>query len=218
MTPKSLANIEQAQNNFKDFLEKVAARSPNGVEKNHYCRYLSMQYNLVRGVQKHFYRLAANPDVRQYKALPSFLLSFADEEELHYKIAEQDLLALNAKPLPPNLDVKLWWLYFDSVIDSRPFVRLGATCILENIAAKSDNLIMSLIKNSTYLNLDNTKFIQVHRHQENDHGNNIIEIINGSDLKSTHVVDLEEGTDVASKFFMRFMGWSFEMVPPNLAF
>lgn len=210
--------ISGAQSDFQKLLEGVDQLHPSGISEAHYVRYLSMQFNLVRGVQVHFRRMAEHPAVRKYPNLSSFLSNFANEEEMHFKIAEVDIGKLGKSPLPAPIDVNLWWAFFDSVVERRPFVRLGATCVLENIAGPSDALITRMMAKAQFLNHENTRFLQVHRHQENAHGDEILKMLGDLDLEKQHVTDIEEGAKVARKLFVRFVSWSFEFTHPQISY
>lgn len=125
--------IEDARRRFAALLEESLARGPTTLEQ--YVRYLSMQYHLTKGVQRYFITAAAHSDLARRKKLRTFLFNFANEEELHYLIAANDLRKLGRDPLPEPFDVSLWHAYFQRVVVDRPFIRLGAACILENISA-----------------------------------------------------------------------------------
>jgi hypothetical protein len=79
-------------------------------------------------------RAAALGDLARKKALRKFLFDFANEEELHYLVAAGDLARMGLPILAEPFDVTLWHAYFRSIVDERPFIRLGAACVLENLA------------------------------------------------------------------------------------
>src|SRR5690606_16063508 len=112
---------------------EVLEKQGDGLPLEAYRRYLSMQYHLTKGVQRHFMICASHPDFAHRPKLREFLFHFAEEEELHFKVAEKDLENLGSRPLPIPLDTRIWWAFFDTQVYERPLVRLGATCILENI-------------------------------------------------------------------------------------
>jgi hypothetical protein len=167
-----------------------------------------MQYHLTKGVQKHFMAIAANSVTGRKRDLRKWLIQFAQEEEFHFEIAKADLKDLGTEPLECPFDVKLWWLYFDSVIADRPFVRLGATTILENIADGSSDILDGMIAKSSFLNSKNLRFLIIHRHGPNlAHGDQILGALNGADLTNQEVNDVVEGADKAITFYMRFVHW-----------
>lgn len=203
---KVIEKIESSQDLFKTRMESIA--SEGGLSKEIYIRFLSCQYHLTKGVQKHFYRIASHSNMARRKQLREWLVQFAKEEEFHFDIARKDLENLGEKPLPILFDIKLWWLYFDSIIDENPFIRLGATCILENISNKSSDVIDSLLKESDYLNPQNIRFLTIHRHGPNlDHGNQIVEMLKEADLNQDEINDVLKGCEYATAFYMRFMNW-----------
>jgi hypothetical protein len=194
--------IKTAQQTFKDLLNQLD--STGGLSRERYHRFLNMQYHLTNGVQRHFFALAGNISVGKRKGLRDFLVQFAREEEHHYAVALSDMKELGLSPSQCPLDVKLWWLYFDSIIAEHPFQRLGATCILENIAGTSSDVMNALIGKSDFLNPRNLKFLTIHRHGPNlDHGNQIIEAIKTADLSKDEHADLLIGADIATTMYMR---------------
>ena len=160
--------VEAAKDTFRGDLEQLADRG--GMTEEVYIRYLSFQYHLTKRVQNHFLRAAAAPTLAGRRSLRDFLYRFALEEEPHFDIARHDLENMGAQPLPCPLDVKLWWAYFDGIVDDRPFVRLGATCVLENLGAGAGDLGHQLLDNAPFLNKSNTRFLEIHFHEELPHG------------------------------------------------
>ena len=180
-----------------------------GLTRERYVRFLSMQHHLTRGVQRHFLMAASHPDLARRRKLRAFLVRFANEEELHFEIARDDLARVDSDVLPKPLDVTLWWTYFDSIIASRPFVRLGATCILENISDGSEDVIGRLVSKATYLNRENTRFLTIHRHQGDvAHGAEILEALADAQLEPRHFDDLAEGARNATILYCRMIGWT----------
>lgn len=201
--------VSIAQEQLRNQILENLKRAPISPEQ--YGRYLSMQYHLTKGVQTVFMRIAANECLGKRKSLRHWLLAFAEEEEFHYKIAANDLKALGMGVGEMPLDVKLWWLFFNDIIDTKPFVRLGATFILENISMKSSDLIHEMIKTSTFINDSNSKFLIIHQHGPNlDHGNQIFENVMKVSPTPQEMDDLLYGARVASLFFERFMNFVFK--------
>lgn len=200
------AAIENAQHQFRELL--LAEKDRQGLTREMYIRFLTMQYHLTKGVQRHFLFIAGHPATAKKRDLRKWLIQFAQEEEFHFEIARMDLENLDAKPGPIPFDTKLWWLFFDDVIVNRPFVRLGATCILENIADGSSDVLDGLIQSSGFLNPKNLKFLTIHRHGPNlAHGDQIIEALAGANLNAEEYADVLEGTRVGTTLYMRFMHW-----------
>ncbi len=186
----------------------IEMQATGGFTRDRYCRFLSMQYHLTQGVQKHFMAIAANPLTAQKKSLRKFLIGFAQEEEFHFEIAKADLKSLGETPREIPFDTNLWWRYFDSVIESHPFIRLGATTVLENISAGSGGLLDEMIKESGYLNPRNLRFLTIHRHGPNlDHGAQILDALAGADLNEAEAGDVLKGAQTATIFYMRFLHW-----------
>lgn len=198
--------ISNAQEAFRNLLEE--GKKSGGLTKERYGRFLTMQYHLTRGVQRHFMFIAGHPSTAKKRDLRKFLINFAQEEEFHYMIAESDLKELGMVPGPCPFDIKLWWLFFDDVIKERPFVRLGATCILENIADGSSAVLDEMIQSSGYLNPKNLRFLIIHRHGPNlAHGDEILAALEGADLSEQELSDVLEGAHLATTMYMRLTKW-----------
>lgn len=198
--------IKTAQEMFRQRL--VDMGKDGGLTKERYSRFLSMQYHLTKGVQKHFMGIAALSLVAKKKGLRKWLLQFAQEEEFHFEIAKNDLKNLGMEPLACPFDTKLWWLFFDSIIQERPFIRLGATCILENISEGSADILDEMIKTSSFLTPQNLKFLIIHRHGPNlAHGDQILEALENANLTDEEWQDVLAGTEFATTFYMRFAHW-----------
>jgi len=201
-----LKQITEAQNLFR---QKINFMKDNGgLTLERYTRFLSMQYHLTKGVQRHFMAIAANPLTAKKKGLRKWLINFAQEEEFHYEIAKADLKELSQIPLEMPFDTELWWTYFDSILQDKPFIRLGATCVLENIADGSSHLLDEMIKTSTFLNPKNLRFLTIHRHGPNlAHGDQIIEALEGADLTEDELGDVLLGAKRATVLYLRFAHW-----------
>lgn len=198
--------IIKSQEIFRTKMQQVL--ESGGLSKERYIRFLTVQFYLTRGVQKHFYRIAGNSLLAPYKSLREWLVQFAKEEEFHFEIARKDLLKLDEEVLDYPFDVQLWWLYFDSVIDQRPFLRLGGTCVLENISNTSGDIIKQLLDDSDFLTPQNTRFLTIHQHGPNlDHGNQILDNLEAANLQDEYKQDLLEGCQKALIFYSRFMHW-----------
>ncbi len=198
--------IVSAQNEFRNKISML--KEKGGLTKQRYGRFLTCQYHLTQGVQNHFYRIAANSEMAKRPKFRDWLVKFGKEEEFHFKVAEKDLQALDMVPGECPIDVKLWWLYFDSVVDERPFVRLGGTCILENISDKSADLLDEMIATSEFMTKENTRFLTIHRHGPNlAHGEEIIEALTQAKLTEQDSKDLIDGCRYAKTFYLRFLHW-----------
>lgn len=198
--------VDKAQDDFLSLLKTHTKET--GLTREQYVRFLSMQFHLTNGVQRHFMIAASHPVMAHKRMLRKFLVNFANEEELHYDIAREDLLKMNEQPTECPLDVSLWWSYFNSIIMEKPFIRLGATCILENIAKKSNNLIDQLMLKADYLTKANTRFVVIHKHGENlPHGDQIIEAITEANLNEEQMKDLVNGATIGSTMYLRMFYW-----------
>jgi hypothetical protein len=203
-----LATIATAQAQLAELLASYLDH--HGTTREQYVRYLSFQYHLTKGVQRYFLRIAAHPDLARRRKMRLFLSNFANEEELHYLVAASDLDKLGELPLPLPFDVELWHSYFNNIVDRRPFVRLGAATILENI---SDGVAKPWVRKAltgSFLNRDNTKFLVLHQHETLPHGDQLLKIIDESNLTPGHFEDLYEGACKGTVLYLRMARWAIE--------
>jgi len=198
--------VERAQGVFRNDLQLCIKNEWLTVDVYH--RYLSFQYHLTKGVQRAFLKCAAHPSMSGKRSLRNFLFNFGLEEEPHYKVAEIDLRNMGLKPLDCPLDVALWWSYFDDVVESRPFVRLGATCILENLGVGVRDEGRELLGSVEFLNDKNTRFLEIHFHEVLPHGDQIIEALNSVRLNDNELEDIVEGANTGAIIYLRLAKWA----------
>lgn len=201
--------IEKAQNIFRADLQQCIQN--NSLDVDVYHRYLSFQYHLTKGVQRAFLKCAAHPSMSGKRSLRKFLFEFGLEEEPHYKVAELDLKNMGLTPLECPLDVALWWSYFDEVVETRPFVRLGATCILENLGVGVRNEGRELLDSADFLNEKNTRFLEIHFHEVLPHGDQIVEALESVRLSNDDLTDIVEGANTGSIIYLRLARWALGM-------
>jgi hypothetical protein len=208
-----LKYISQAQQRFADLLGSYLEQ--HSTSREQYIRYLSFQYHLTKDVQRYFLTVAAHPDLARRRKLRAFLYDFANEEELHYLVAASDLHQLGVTPLPMPLDVELWHSYFQSIVQTRPFVRLGAATILENISGGVAKPWVQKALRGDFLTRSNTKFLVLHQHEALPHGDQILEAIWNGDLEQRHYDDLLEGAKKGTVLYLRMAEWAIR--PESLA-
>lgn len=194
--------IEKSQGEFKGKLEALL-RAQGGLTRDQYVSYLSMQYHLTKHVQKYFFLIAAHPAVMKRPNLRKFALKFGVDEAPHYRIASKDLTALGEPLREKTFAVELWHVYFSSVVEKSPFLRLGAACFLENIAGASGSVIDALFRGSTFLTPACMRFFLIHKHESQslDHGNMILNVIRESGLTEKEGRDLVEGARKAKLLY-----------------
>lgn len=205
MQPLCIA-ITEAQDRFAALLRSYLEH--HGTTPDQYIRYLSFQYHLTKGVQRYFLAVAAHPDLAKRRKLRAFLTHFANEEELHYLVAASDLDRLGLHPLPMPFDVELWHAYFTSIVAERPFVRLGAATVLENISDGSARSWVKKALQGPYLSRDNTKFLVLHQHETLPHGEQILDAIAHGRLEPRHFDDLVEGARKGTVLYLRMAEWA----------
>lgn len=206
--PELKKEISLAQQELKEILTVLLKEGSFSQER--YIRFLSYQYHLTKGVQRHFFAIAAHNQLVGKNPLRKFLIQFGFDEEDHYLIAERDAHALQSSILPMPLDVKVWWAYFDRVILDKPFIRLGATCILENISEGSADIVGELLRKSNFLSPRNTRFLEIHRHGENlPHGAMILDELGAAELSEDEWRDVVCGASEARTLYLRLVKWAF---------
>ncbi|MGR3810635.1 hypothetical protein [Jiulongibacter sp. NS-SX5] len=187
----------QVQNANIFFAEKLKKNFSEGLGKEQYVRYLQMQYHLTKGVQDTFMAIAAHQDTRAYKKLRKFLINFAYEEEMHFKLAEKDLRNLGSGVGGQPFPVELWWSYQRNAISYKPLERLGATAVLENVGNYAAPLIKELLGSAEFITKKNTTFTQVHMHEELPHGDQILDALFAENFSEEHQEQLLAGAEKA---------------------
>lgn len=198
--------VETCQKDFRKLIE-ASEIAQKGLERAQYVRYLQMQYHLVKDVQKQFFEIAGHPRIFEKRKFSEFLIDFGQVEGPHFKMAERDLNNLEAPLGEAPLDVKLWWSYFGEVIKTRPLVRLGGTCVLENVGSAVGDLIDQALAKSDFLNPKNTTFLILHKHEVLDHGNEILEAIEQAQLNEKETQDVLQGIEESQALFFRMFHW-----------
>jgi hypothetical protein len=122
-------------------------------------------------------------------------------------MAERDLKNLEAPLGEAPLDVKLWWSYFGNVIKTYPLVRLGGTCVLENVGSAVGDLIDEALAKSPFLNPKNTTFLILHKHEVLDHGNEILDAVEEANLSEEETQDILRGIEDSQALFFRMFHW-----------
>jgi hypothetical protein len=198
--------IASAQALFAQVLETALRSGPVTVEQ--YCRYLSMQYHLTKDVQAYFFAVAANSALAKRRKLRRFLCEFANEEELHYLVAANDLLAFGRRPLAEPFDVTLWHSYFRGIVATRPLLRLGAAAILENLSAGVAREPARRALSAPFMTRDNTKFLVLHQHETNPHGEQILDALAGETFSASELNDLFLGARQGTILYLRMARWA----------
>jgi len=199
--------VELAKTIFHNELIKLKANG--GMTKEVYIRYLTFQHHLTKGVQRHFLLVAAHPTLAGRRKLRDFLFNFALEEEPHFDIAKHDLENLGVSPGSCPIDVEFWWTYYDNIVNVSPFRRLGATCVLENLGAGAGELGHQILEDATFLNEKNTRFLEIHFHEELPHGDQIFAALKSVKLAESEIEDLVYGARIGALLYFRMARWAF---------
>ena len=200
------ALIESAQLEFGARLTAYLSSSVDRLRV--YQRYLTFQYHLTKGVHSYFYRIAASSKLARKRNLRKFFVQFANEEELHYLVAASDLKEMGLDILPEPFDVSLWHAYFKSVVDNRPFIRVGAALILENISDGEAREVTRAALSETFLDRSNTKFLVLHMHETLPHGEQLMNAITSAQLDEEDINDLILGAKQGTILYLRMVDWA----------
>lgn len=206
---ETLKVVGDARQRFESILSLLMQKS--GLTPEVYQRFLSMEFHLTRDVQRYFITAAAHHSLRTMKGLRRFLLKLANEEELHYVVAGNDLQKLGLPILPMPFDVELWHAFFSQVVKERPFVRLGAAIVLENMASEKNHALLKKTLNQPFLNASNTKFLVLHMHETLPHGHQIIQAISDEALTLKQLADLAEGARKGAILYLRMVEWAADL-------
>ncbi len=198
--------IVEAQAQFARMLQ--AFLNSRVADRATYQRYLSMQYHLSKGIQRDFMMAAAHSDLNKRRTLRAFLVEFANERELHYLVAANDLHMLGLELLPEPLDATLWHAYFDRTVAERPFVRLGAAATVENIGGGAAQPLYKLALAAKFLNRDNTKFLALHEDEETACGDQVLAALDATNLREHHISDMVLGAKQGAVMYLRLMDWA----------
>lgn len=198
--------VTEAQAEFRKLISESEI-ADTGLQRDQYIRYLQMQYHLVRDVQKQFFEIAGHHEIFDKRKFSEFLIEFGTVEGPHYKMAMRDLKALDAELDDSPLDVKLWWSYFGNVIKEKPLVRLGGTCVLENVGSAVGDLIDAALAKSPFLDQKNTTFLILHKHEVLNHGDEILEAIEAAKLSENELADIAMGIQESKVLFFRMFHW-----------
>jgi hypothetical protein len=208
--------VGRAQELLNDMVVGVIAAG--GLSRSSYARYLTFQYHLTRDVQRAFLSVASHATLADRRQLREFLFRFALEEEPHYAIAENDLAGLGEVPGACPLDVSLWWAYYRELIPQRPFRRLGATCVLENLGAGAGDAAKQLLRDAPFVTAETSRFIQIHFHEALPHGDQIYRALTLVDLSDTELRDLRHGAAEGAIMYLRMAQWALDLDPLQSAF
>lgn len=102
----------------------------------------------------------------------------------------------------------LWHAYFHSIVTERPFVRLGAACILETISAGAARPFVRLAMSGSYMNRDNTKFLVLHQHETLPDGEQLLQALCDAELEPRQIDDVLEGAHKGMVMCLRMAEWA----------
>ncbi len=123
-------------------------------------------------------------------------------------MAANDLLAFDRRPLPEPFDVTLWHSYFRGIVATQPLVRLGAAAILENLSAGVAREPARRALSAPFMTRDNTKFLVLHQHETNPHGEQILEALAAETFSAAELDELFLGARQGTILYLRMARWA----------
>jgi hypothetical protein len=117
-------------------------------------------------------------------------------------------LALGRKPLAEPFDVTLWHSHFRSVVATRPFLRLGAAAVLENISAGAALAPVHQALSAPFMTKDNTKFLVLHQHETLPHGDQMLDALAAETFTAPELADLFLGARQGTVMYLRMAKWA----------
>ncbi|MFZ5784545.1 MAG: hypothetical protein ACOY4R_30490 [Pseudomonadota bacterium] len=212
MGPAMLSNLDECILQAQSLLARLLATALEGraASRDQYARHLSFHYHLVKDVRDDLLAAAGHHDLARRSGLRDFLQRLANEEEMRYLVAAKDLAAMGRAPLPVNIDVELWHAYFRPLTRERPFIRLGAIALVENLVGGPAGPQMERTLQGSFLNGSNTRFVLQHWREGRTPGRDLLDALHGAALERRHVQDLVEGADKATVLYLRMVEWALE--------
>jgi len=194
-----------AQTEFAALISR--AIESGGVSMDAYARFLRMEHYLTRDVQQRFYQCAGASAMKPYPAIREFLVSFANEEAPHHQDAIDDLASMGSVLGSEPLDVALYHSFWRQWPPTRPFFRLGSTCVVENISGgDSSEKVLQVISSFRSKGLG-VKFATDHAHVELKHGDGIVEVLERAALSESDYNDLVAGARIGAVMYLRMIKW-----------
>ena len=199
--------IERAQNSYAEILREVHAGG--GLRLDPYVRYLSMHYHLTSEVEQHFLLVVSHPSLVRRRRLRNFLNERAIDKASHFDLVKNDLRNLAADPLKIPVDGELWRAYFTPVAQSRPFARLGAAAVLENLPIQGNSFGLNMIQGATFLDRRNTSFIEKFFHTGTPLVAPTLQALRSVRLQKSEVADCLEGAAKGAILYLRMVAGVF---------
>jgi hypothetical protein len=129
--------VEAARSRFHLLLADLAARG--GLTLEQYRRYVVVRRYLTRTIRQEFLTVASHPRLADRRTLRDFLIRIAVEDEPEI---DDRFGSLSARPCDDTecpLDVRLWSTCFQEVAPVRPFLALGAACVLQHLGTEPNH-------------------------------------------------------------------------------
>ena len=87
-------------------------------------------------------------------------------------------------------------------------MRLGATCVLENLGSGGGDVAKQLLMRAPFITQETSRFIQIHFHEALPHGDQIYRALASVPLSSEEIGDLRQGAAEGSVMYLRMAAWA----------
>lgn len=192
--------IQSAQKRFVNLLSEFAGEGLDADEvlrRERHVRYLSVQYHLMREIQRRIFRIAAHPELSLRRDLRDFLVAKAGAEEFRFQDAADGVIGRDWSLVPAPLDVQLWHAHFDLQAETRPFLWLGTCCVLERIENEGVQEFRAMFGELPF-----------HAAYFKRAGRSLFQFLGKIEFDARQYQDLEEGAIHAATMYLRMLHWA----------
>lgn len=187
------------------------AEQPESFTRDSYTKFLSLHFHLCCGVARHLMLIASHHDLIHRARLRGFLIDFALQHEKDHILVESDLRHLGTRTMPTTLDIKLWWSYFNSIVEHRPFIRLGAAFTFEQAIFQMTPMLEKIQDQCSFITPRSSQYLGLLTSpQYVERSQNLWEALQTSHLNVSQISDLQLGATECGILYQRMTHWIFE--------
>ena len=201
--------IADAQKQYRGRLDAFRANAPTELAAYH--RFLSFHYHLSHAAYGAFVRVADCPRISELPRFRRFLKTFAASQKMHHTATAVDLRALGLSILPRTFDVALWHGSLDTVAEERPFVRIGAAVIMENLPDRIVGRELASARETDISQRENRDLLLVlHLLDTRGSGGRLLEALAEAPLTPQDLSELLLGAKLGTALYLRMIDWALE--------
>ena len=177
-----------------------------------YVKFLSLHFHMINGSARHLMLIASHKDLTHRARLRGFLIDFALQHEKDHLLAESDLRQLGNKILPATLDIKLWWSYFNNIVEQRPFIRLGAAFTFEQAICQMTPMLEKIQDQCNFITPRSSQYLSLLvSPQYIERSQKLWEALQTSHLNVSQISDMQLGASECGTLYERMSQWIFEI-------